>query len=156
MDTFYQLQVSVLRWMVKLGWIDIPTETLMLALQTKIPREGCLDAFFFNIWLLEGPEKIEDGVRSNILRNCYVWIKYLWLEELLWYFQGGNPTRYTRSSRKERRTTDVTIMYELYHFLEHGTGHLVFEETTNYQDLYFWWRVCCNEEWHEGGVWDLV
>ena len=44
--TYYQSQIGVLRWMVKLGRVDIITEVSLLASQMAQPREGNLEAVF--------------------------------------------------------------------------------------------------------------
>jgi Reverse transcriptase (RNA-dependent DNA polymerase) len=43
---WYQLQVGVLRWMVKLGHVDIITEESLLASHSALPCEGHLDAMY--------------------------------------------------------------------------------------------------------------
>ena len=44
--TYFQSQISVLRWMIELGRIDIITEVSKLASQLAQPREGHLEAVF--------------------------------------------------------------------------------------------------------------
>jgi hypothetical protein len=46
MANFYQSQVVVLRWIIKMGRLYITTEVSMLAAHMAAPREGNLDAVF--------------------------------------------------------------------------------------------------------------
>jgi hypothetical protein len=41
---WYQSAIGILRWAVELGWIDLTTETSMLAAHMALPREGHLKA----------------------------------------------------------------------------------------------------------------
>ena len=43
---YYQSQIGVLHWIVKLGRVDIQTEVSMLASQMALLHEGHLDAIF--------------------------------------------------------------------------------------------------------------
>ena len=42
--SYFQTIISVLRWMIKLGRIDIVTEVSFLSSHVALPREGHLDA----------------------------------------------------------------------------------------------------------------
>ena len=52
--TFYQTQVGVLRWIVKLGQINIITEASLLASQMALPKEGHLDVLVQIFLYLKG------------------------------------------------------------------------------------------------------
>jgi hypothetical protein len=45
-ENFYQSQVGVLRWIIEMGRLDIPTEVSMLAAHMAAPREGHLRAVY--------------------------------------------------------------------------------------------------------------
>jgi hypothetical protein len=42
--TYYQSIIGIMRWMCKIGRIDIATEVLLLSLHLAYPREGHIDA----------------------------------------------------------------------------------------------------------------
>ena len=44
---YYQSQIGILKWMVKLGRFDIITEVSLLASQLANPREGHLETVFY-------------------------------------------------------------------------------------------------------------
>ena len=56
--SFYQSQIGVLRWIVKLGRIDIITEVSELSSMPAMPREGHLDAVFHIFNYLEKRQNI--------------------------------------------------------------------------------------------------
>jgi hypothetical protein len=53
--SFYQTQISVLRWCVELGRIDIITEVSELASYLALPREGHLEGVFHNARIVFDP-----------------------------------------------------------------------------------------------------
>jgi hypothetical protein len=46
MANYYQFQVGVSRWIIKMGRLDITTELIMLAAHMAAPRVGHLNAVF--------------------------------------------------------------------------------------------------------------
>ena len=52
-SSFYQSQVGILRWCVKLGQIDIITEVSILASQLALPREGHLEKLLHVLLILK-------------------------------------------------------------------------------------------------------
>ena len=73
--SYYMSQISVLRWIVELGRIDIAAEVSMLSSYMAAPRKGHLQAIFHIYgWLMEHPRSkiVFDSDRQSIPRaNCH-------------------------------------------------------------------------------------
>lgn len=55
--TYYQSQISILRWAVELGWIDIYVDTAMLSQHLVHPRRGHLEAVYHIYSYLKSHER---------------------------------------------------------------------------------------------------
>ena len=79
--SYYQSIIGVLRWIVKLGKIDINSEISMLASHLALPREGNLEAIFRVFSYLRAKHNSRLALDPNYLEIDYArFKKHKWVE----------------------------------------------------------------------------
>ena len=159
-----QSQISVLRWCVELGRIDIITEASKLASYLVLSREGHLEAVFHlfnymverthNAWIVFDPS--------------YADVDWTAFKEYDWKSFYGDKNEEIPPNAPEPRRKDVDLRlfvdsdhagwwpahtkvpYRVpYYLYEYGPNRLVLKEAGNDQNQRFWSRrICRHEVWH--------
>jgi hypothetical protein len=100
---WYQSQVGVLHWMVKLGHLDIITEVSLLASHSALPREGHLDAMYHlyvHIKKKHNSRMVFDPTYPKIDVSSF--LAGVQLEGLLWQYQRSHSSKCSRATRQGR------------------------------------------------------
>jgi hypothetical protein len=162
--SYFQSIIGVMRWMCKIGRIDITTEVLLLSLHLVHPREGHLDAALYVMGYLRlkyNSQLVFDPTYPLIDDSTFQ--HHDW-EEFYGDVKEAIPMNAPPPLRKE---VDLRMMVNSNHAGDKTTrrlrtGFLIFlnmllinwlsQKQPTIESSVFWRRICCHEIRHGGTV----